>query len=97
MTDRVSYRKKAFILDNLDMQLKMMATDFPFITSKSITTNYGVFPVGEHEGKPTRSDTAGRALNQYVKTNQTRLISQCPLKSLCTSCLYVFRDCSFKY
>ena len=65
-TDRVLYGKKAFILNNFDMQLKMMATDFPFITSKSIITNYGVFPVGEHEGKPTCYVTAGGALNQYV-------------------------------
>ena len=44
----------------------MMAIDFPFITSECKTTNYGVFPVGEHEGKPTCYVTAGRALNQYI-------------------------------
>lgn len=53
------------------MQLKMMAIDFPFITLESITTNYGVFPVGEHEGKPTHSDTAGGALNQSVSIKES--------------------------
>lgn len=70
------------------MQLKMMAkksdgNSFAFITSESKTTDYGVFPVGEHEGKPTRSDTAGGSS-----------ISQCPLESV-HSYLYVFGDCSF--
>ena len=66
MTDRVLCRRKAFIFNNLDKQVKMMAIDFPFITSECKTTNYGVFPVGEHEGKPTCYVTAGRALNQYI-------------------------------
>ena len=48
-----------------------MAIDVPFITSESKTTDYGVFPVGEHEGKPTRSDTAGGVLNQSVSIKES--------------------------